>query len=756
MPKKGSHWLFGVLLCFVLTSPFALSRAETKLVSTADFWAYWDYGFEDPGWNTTDYDDFEWSYGPSPLGFGEPYIVARLQPGIITAYFRTYFAIDAIPTQPVTLRVRRDDGVIVYLNGYEVFRNNMPQGPVDYSTLAVNTVEAGAFVEVPLTDVFYLNPGYNVIAAEVHQAQVLSDDLVFDLELVVSDGPPPRGVTITNPADNTTVAQGTDVTISAAPVPAGEVTSVSFYKGATLLGTDQQAPYEAILPSVQESNYVLRAVALFNDSTSITSAPVNLNVGAARVIRGPYLNTGTPTSLIVKWRTDVASDSVVRYGPAPGNLNQSASATGVVTDHEVKLTGLSPDTQYYYSVGSASGTQAGGADYYFLTPPAGPKPTHIWVLGDSGAVASGDFGAYAVRDAYYAYTGSRYTDLLLMLGDNAYQLGTDDEYQRGMFNVYPDMLRKTVVWSTIGNHEYYTDIYLDIFSFPKNGEAGGVASGVENYYSFDYGNIHFINLAGYYSGSRLTNAPMCNWLQADLEANTNKWIIAFWHQPPYTKGTHDSDWEQDHVEMRQNAVPILESYGVDLVLSGHSHVYERSYMLRGHYGYSWELQPSMVLDGGSGRVDDSGPYVKKTSGPNADHGTVYVVNGSSAWNVNCCLGLDHPAMYRSLAEIGSLVLDIDGDTLQGTFLRGDGVIDDYFTILKSGTIVRIVSITVDDGIATLSWTSTQGRHYQVEFTSDLAAGWQPAGNPIEAAGPLTTVGNVSGTPQGFYRVLQID
>jgi hypothetical protein len=362
-----------------------------------------------------------------------------------------------------------------------------------------------------------------------------------------------------------------------------------------------------------------------------------------------------------------------------------------------------------------------------------------------------------VRDAYYNYTGARDTDVWLLLGDNAYQLGTDDEYQRGFFDVYPDMLRKTVVWSTIGNHEYYTDVYLSIFNFPKNGEAGGVASGVENYYSFDYGNIHFVNLAGYYSGSRLTNAPMCNWLKADLEANTNKWLIAFWHQPPYTKGTHDSDWEQDHVEMRQNAVPILESYGVDLVLCGHSHVYERSYLLRGHYGSSWELEPSMILDSGSGRMDDTGPYVKQTSGSNADHGTVYSVVGSSGWNVNCCGGLDHPAMYKSLGVRGSLVLDVDGDTLHGKFLRETGAIDDYFTIVKESTIVRIVNLMVEEGTSTLSWTSKSGKNYQLEFTTNLAAGWTEVGDPIPATGTLTTTGHVTGAaPQGFYRVKQLD
>jgi hypothetical protein len=417
----------------------------------------------------------------------------------------------------------------------------------------------------------------------------------------------------------------------------------------------------------------------------------------------------------------------------------------------VPLTGLSPDTKYYYSIGSSAATQAGGPDYFFVTSPAGPKPTRVWVIGDSGT------GSQQARDvwlSYSNYTRGRYTDAWLMLGDNAYGSGTDFEYQRGMFDMYPDILRQTVVWPTIGNHDA-SPAYFDIFSLPRNGEAGGVASGVENYYSFDYGSVHFICLGGYYSGSRLSNGLMCTWLKADLEANTNKWLIAYWHQPPYTHGSHNSDFEHDLVEMRENAVPILESYGVDLVLSGHSHCYERSFLMRGHYGYSSSLEPEMLLNTGSGRIDDTGPYVKQTEGATAHHGTVYVVAGSSGWATYG--SLDHPVMYASWLRMGSLVLDIDGDALNGTFLRDNGDIDDYFTLVKDGTVVRIGNLSLDDGTCTLSWTSTPGRHYQLQFTSNLAAGWTSVGDVIEAALPITTTGHVTGgAPQGFYRVLQLD
>src|SRR5439155_20373767 len=116
---------------------------------------------------------------------------------------------------------------------------------------------------------------------------------------------------------------------------------------------------------------------------------------------------------------------------------------------------------------------ASGADYYFVTPPASAKPTRIWAVGDSGTASAGSPGSRMVRDAYYAYAGTNYTDLWLMLGDNAYNSGTDQEYQTAVFNTYPDMRRRSVVWPTIGNHETYAPYpygggfaYLDIFSPP--------------------------------------------------------------------------------------------------------------------------------------------------------------------------------------------------------------------------------------------------------------------------------------------------
>ena len=418
---------------------------------------------------------------------------------------------------------------------------------------------------------------------------------------------------------------------------------------------------------------------------------VGIAAAAAPVVtRGPYLQLGTDDVLTFRWRTSTAVDSAVRIGPAPGQLAPKAAVPGTRTEHVVKVSGLLPDTLYYYAVGTASQVLAGDdAQHFFRTAPApgARKPLRIWVIGDSGTAGT---SPAAVRDAYVAATGGEPANLWLMLGDNAYDDGTDADYQDAVFEMFPAQLRTSVLWPTLGNHDASsTDSstesgpYFDIFSLPRQAEAGGVASGTESYYSFDYANVHFIGLNS--AEEELTvGAPMLEWLSDDLAATEQDWVIAFWHHPPYSKGSHDSDDASDSggrmTAMRTNVLPILEQGGVDLVLAGHSHSYERSFLLDGHYGISSTLIPDMLVDAGDGRIGGTGAYQKPSQGPAAHEGAVYTVLGSSAqkdWGE-----LDHPAMYKSLQVLGSLILEIEGDHLDGTFLDSQGVVRDYFTLVK--------------------------------------------------------------------------
>ena len=459
-----------------------------------------------------------------------------------------------------------------------------------------------------------------------------------------------------------------------------------------------------------------------------------IDVQNLALTRGPYLQSGSPTGAVVRWRTDVLSTAAVRYGTNPASLTGLAVESVSTNNHLVQITGLQPATKYFYSAGTPSQALVSGTNFWFKTSPLTgvPTPTRFWVLGDSGTANS---QARAVRDAYYnfAVTNNHAADFWLMLGDNAYNEGTDSQYQSGVFDMYPTTLRNLFLWPVLGNHETaqststnITFAYLDIFSPPQNGEVGGLASGTRKYYSFDYANIHFIALDSMTSG-RNTNSPMALWLQDDLADTTQEWIIVYFHHPPYTKGTHNSDGESDLVQIRQNILPILEAGGVDLVLNGHSHVHERSYLLNGHYGLSGTLNAAMKIDGGDGREAGDGAYQKNEF----NLGTVYVVAGSSGQ-----IGggsLNHPAHFLSLNEIGSLVIDVNSNRLDAQFLTGSGTISDHFTLRKRAVVppglLRIAALPAMPGDqVTLTFDASAGQNYTLLFAPTLVGPWTTATN----------------------------
>lgn len=431
------------------------------------------------------------------------------------------------------------------------------------------------------------------------------------------------------------------------------------------------------------------------------------------LLRGPYLQKLTSSSINVKWRTDVAATSKVYYGTNPNDLSLSVSLTDVVTtDHDVAITGLEPFTKYFYKIESNGAALNSGpvTEQYFTTAPVSGtvQPIRVWATGDFG---KGNTGERDVRDSYLQYSQGTHTDVWLWNGDNAYQSGTDAEYQQNVFDStygYANVFKHLPFYPCPGNHDYlsvcglpcgtdphqHTGPYYDIVTVPTNGEAGGVPSGLENYYSFNYGNAHFISLNselgsqnsnydwnGVYNAANATNSPMMQWLRQDLEQNTLPWVIVYWHQCPYTKGSHSSDdfWEIFMKAMRQNIVPVLESYGVDLVVNGHSHVYERSYLIKGHYGTSSTFDASqMTINGSSGNEALGEAYVKDSLG------TVYVVSGN-AGSDDDATNFPYPCMYFSdggSGVYGSFVIDILDNKLTGKYLTSTGQIKDQFTIVK--------------------------------------------------------------------------
>jgi len=587
-----------------------------------------------------------------------------------------------------------------------VARSNMPAGAIDYLTNSSTTISGtDETTYLPFTlPASALVTGSNVIAVELHQRDNASSDLSFDMDLIttLAGGNALPLVAITSPANNASFLPGNSIPIVASATDSdGSIMKVEFFNGATKLGEDLTSPYEFTLTNATAGSYTLTARATDDFGSTATSAVVSATVTlgpSGTLVRGPYLNQNNQNSIVVRWRSSQSVIGRVRYGTSPTNLDQFMDEVAAQTNHVVKLSGLTPYTRYYYSIGSASDTLAGGdAEHTFRTSPNSATDTRIWVVGDCGR---GSQFQRDVRDAYYAWTGARAPDMCLMLGDNAYNSGTDSEYQTGFYNIYSTMFRKMPLWSTLGNHDANNGStsstanfpYFDMFTFPTAGECGGVASGTERYFSWDYGNVHVVNLDSQTSSRNTIEAngsdgPMAAWLRNDLASTTKTWILVIFHHPPYSKGSHDSDTEGQMVQMRTNFGPILENGGADVVLVGHSHAYERSMLIDSHYGVSSTLTNAMKKNAGSGRPSGTGAYIKPLTGPRDHFGTVYTVTGSAGSADGG--SLNHAAMYVSYNTGGTLNLDINGNNLSATYIEkgattGTFTTPDTFTIIKQG------------------------------------------------------------------------
>jgi acid phosphatase type 7 len=441
---------------------------------------------------------------------------------------------------------------------------------------------------------------------------------------------------------------------------------------------------------------------------------------AQTVIRGPYLMVGTPNSMVVRWRTDIPTTSKVQYGSAAGALNQNVTDNASVTEHIIKITGLSPKTRYFYSIGSTATVYQGDANNYFETfPVAGQAGKYRFgVYGDCGT----NSGIQAsTRDRMVEYLGNNYLNSWLLLGDNAYSFGYETEYQSNFFNHYKDtFMKKSPLFPTPGNHDYNNDNfdrqndhkvpYYDVFSMPTNAEAGGLASGTQSYYSYDYGNVHFLSLDSYGREDQATRlydtlGRQVQWIKADLAANQNKgWVVAYWHHPPFSQGSRNSEVDPEMTAIRQNFIRILERYGVDLIICGHSHIYERTRLMGGFYDLQGAFNPNVHnYSSSSGKYDgseNSCPYIKN---PENKRGTVYIVAGSAGHLGGKSPDYPHKAMYYSNYEKGgAMLLEVEGNRLDAKWIGEDGEIRDKFTMEKDVNKTKTESIEYNTSVTLTS------------------------------------------------------
>jgi len=288
-------------------------------------------------------------------------------------------------------------------------------------------------------------------------------------------------------------------------------------------------------------------------------APTTL--GAAAIRREPYLQQVTTSSAILGWVTTQPGELQVKVTQpdspfaqiTPAVVDEYALRTADETQMWSGASDLQASTVYCYQVDD--GTQAYNVPTGFRTAPRADsaEPVRFLAFGDSGG---GGSDQYALLEQMYTVP----YDLMIHTGDLAYDDGTIAQYEDTVFGVYGDLFRNIPFFPASGNHDYHTMSgapFRDVFNLP--------AGNGEKWYSYDWGQVHFVAL-----DTEADYGTQATWLDQDLAATTAPWKIIYMHKPPYSSGSHGSD-----TGLRAKLAPLLEKYGVQLVLAGHDHNYER-------------------------------------------------------------------------------------------------------------------------------------------------------------------------------------
>jgi hypothetical protein len=260
--------------------------SNLTLINTGAVWKYLDNGSDQgSAWTMIGFNDSAWTNGPAQLGYGDgdERTIVSFGPNSGTKYITTYFRRSFVLGDPASfsslnLRLLRDDGAVVYLNGSEVYRNNMAGGAVSYVTTALSAVggaDESAFYSSPVNP-GYLVPGTNVVAVEMHQNNGGSSDLSFDFELSgVQSFIAPY---ITTQPQSQTVGEGSPATLS---VTAGGTAPLRYqwrFNGTNLSGATNAA---LTFVSAQVANSGNYSVVITNVAGSVTSLAAILTVSVA-------------------------------------------------------------------------------------------------------------------------------------------------------------------------------------------------------------------------------------------------------------------------------------------------------------------------------------------------------------------------------------------------------------------------------------------------------------------------------------------
>ena len=178
------------------------------------------------------------------------------------------------------------------------------------------------------------------------------------------------------------------------------------------------------------------------------------SLALSQVVRQPFLQVVTPSSIVLRWDTQTAEVGIVSYGSSVTSLTSSVTESSAKTKHELTITGLSPKQKYFYSIAGPTGGASG--QYFVTAPPAGTaQSTRIWVITDFGQSnsTSDDTRRLQTVGFWKAFNNNDlHADLMLSMGDQSEE-DTEAQLQANYFNELQEVFKCTPLFTIAGNHE---------------------------------------------------------------------------------------------------------------------------------------------------------------------------------------------------------------------------------------------------------------------------------------------------------------
>jgi len=352
-------------------------------------------------------------------------------------------------------------------------------------------------------------------------------------------------------------------------------------------------------------------------------------IEAVSITRGPYLGRPDDVSIDVVWLTDTDSPSDVEYAIEDGEW-AAISDPSLSTKHLVRLSPLLPGAFYRYRV-VLNGEPLSETHVFRAPRDPADLTLRFGVIGDTEDVVVP--GELADR------LSAADVDLVLHTGDVVYPKGEESRYDEEFFQPMAPLLASAPVLPTLGNHDVLTDRgapYLSDFVLPVND-----ATGDSRFYAFRQGRALFVSVDVESSGFGAGSAQY-EWLQRTLRNTDALWKFVYLHEPPYSSA-------ESNLAVRFILTPLFENMGVDVVFSGHMHLYERTVAIRNFV----------------------------SSGP----GIVYMTEGGGGASLAPFVRKDFSAF---VAERHSyLLVEVDGGNLTLTALDPDGSVFDSLELHKT-------------------------------------------------------------------------